>query len=268
MDMKQMREKLAQLNNKGAGQKVSNPNIWKPEAGENNIRIVPLKSNPDWPFQELYFHYNLQGFSTHLSPLSYGERDPLAEFSDSLVGEGGLSKDEYKAAKKYYPSVRTYLPIVVRGKESEGVKFWAFGASTLKALGPLMSDEEVGDITDPQTGTDLKVTFKPKEPNAGPNDYPETIITLRRNSSVLTDDKELLKKILTEQPVLIDQFKKHSYDELYALLERKLAPTPSAAPSAPSKPSQTEDDTPLVVRKAPSKAPKQADEDDFDQLFG
>src|SRR5438309_1005430 len=127
VDPKAVLAALAKLKTKGP---VTNPALWQPsEEKEYIIRIVPLASDPNWPFQELLWHYSLGG-KTYLSPRSYGGVDPVADFGDALIseGQGGLSKDEYKAIKKQYsPDKRTYVPVVVRGEEDKGVRFWGFG---------------------------------------------------------------------------------------------------------------------------------------------
>jgi len=266
MDIKAIREKLAQLNKKGGG---GSEHILKLEEGETKLRIVPLKGE-DLPFQELKFHYGLGG-KTYLSPLSYGERDPIAEFSDALIGEGGLSKEEYKQAKKFSPQTRTYVPVVVRGRESEGVKFWAFGVTVYKKLLGIFADEEYGDIADPDTGSDLRVTFTPAPPNS--NQLAETDITVARKPSVLTEDAALRKKLLNDQPVLLDQFQKHSFDDLTAVLEKVVNPNASSAPK-PSGPKATADDDwgdedakPAPAKKAGKSKVDPDVEKDFDALF-
>ena len=54
--------------------------FWKPPVGKTQIRIVPYQHNKDWPFQELYFHYEV-GKKTMVSPSSYGRPDPILEFA-------------------------------------------------------------------------------------------------------------------------------------------------------------------------------------------
>ena len=65
MDLEAVRKKLQKLQTKTQKQ----DNLWKPEPGNQVIRIVPNKSNPEYPFHELYFHYGLGG-KTYLSPTS------------------------------------------------------------------------------------------------------------------------------------------------------------------------------------------------------
>ena len=53
LDLDRMRSKLESL----SGKSKSNADFWKPEEGENNIRIVPTSDGD--PFKEKWFHYNV-----------------------------------------------------------------------------------------------------------------------------------------------------------------------------------------------------------------
>src|SRR5271154_5750391 len=98
--------------------------IWKPEPGKQVIRIVPSQFTPDFPFTELKFHYDFNGDKrTYLSPLSTGKPDPIVELANKLE----KTKETWLKGRKMQPKSRTYVPIIVRGREEEGVKFWGFG---------------------------------------------------------------------------------------------------------------------------------------------
>jgi hypothetical protein len=268
MDLKAMREKLQNLAN---GNKGGNNVLFKPVEGENNIRVVPLKATPDNPFQELYWHY--LGGKSILSPRTYGEKDPIADFSDALVGEGGLSKDDYKAAKKFSPQLRTYLPVVVRGKENEGVKFWAFGKTTLERILNIIADEDYGDITDIKEGFDLKVMFTPQEKSD--TGFAKTEVTPRRKSSPLSENPEVVNQLLNEQPNLVETFKKWTAPELQEFLEKYLNPPAAGssgpAPTAAAAPASTEgqwasDSATPAQTTQPAKVTQDV-EDDFNKIF-
>ena len=53
MDINAIKARLSQL--KDTNTRTSN--LWKPEPGTQQVRIVPYKFNKDNPFIELYFHY-------------------------------------------------------------------------------------------------------------------------------------------------------------------------------------------------------------------
>ena len=128
MDINAIKSKLATLQSTTS----TKENFWKPEPGTQVVRIVPYKHNKDNPFIELFFHYNLGNNKTYLSPLSFGRPDPVAEFADKLKSTG--NKDEWIQGKRLEPKMRTFAPVIVRGKESEGVKFWGFGKTVYQAV--------------------------------------------------------------------------------------------------------------------------------------
>ena len=259
MNLEEMKRKLAQVK---SGNKA-NPHLFKPEEGAQLIRIVPLQSNRENPFIELYFHYDFGG-KTILSPLSYGERDPIAEFSDSLIADGGgkMSKDEYKLAKKFYPTLRTFVPIVVRGKESEGVKFWSFGKTIFEKLLQIIDDEDYGDIADIEHGFDLTLTFIPKEKSSTKR-FPDVDITPRRKESVLTTDEKLLDILLNHQPdIFKDVFnQRFTYEELAKKLSEFSATQQTEAP-------QSSATSTVVSEEAPEERSLPADVDaEFSKLY-
>ena len=112
--------------------------------------------------------------------------------------------------------MRTYVPVIVRGEESEGVKFWGFGKTVYQELLGFFTDPDYGDLTDPVGGRDITVEFKTAK-ELGKN-YPETYIRVKPNQTPISEDKDVLEKS-KDQIELPGLFKKHSYDELKALLE-------------------------------------------------
>ena len=203
-----IKAKLEQLNTQGSRQ------TWKPKEGEQIIRIVPPQHTdngallPDTPFHELYFHYEVTDKST-LSPKTYGNPDPICELADILKAEGGDSWDE---GKKIDAKLRTYVPIIVRGKEDEGVKYWGFGVQIYKALMEIMTDPDWGDITDLTNGRDIKVTFIPKEKSD--TNFPKTLIIMKPTQVPATTDKKVADMIMNKQAKIEDVFPEPSYEEL------------------------------------------------------
>lgn len=190
---------------------------WKPEAGKTRVRIVPYVHRKDNPFIELYFHYDIAKRSM-LSPISFGNADPIVEFAEKLKKTG--DKDEWLMGRKIEPKMRTYVPVIVRGKENEGVKFWGFGKQIYTELLSIVSDEDYGDITDLMTGRDIDVEFTPAE---SPGAFPKTSIRVKPNAHPATDDKAIAEKIMN-QPVITDIFPEPTYDELEKALTEWMNP--------------------------------------------
>lgn len=207
-----IRAKLGDLQ-KNTGKGDRQDALWKPEAGTQVIRIVPYQFNKDNPFNELYFHYEF-GNKQYLSPATFGKPDPVVEFSEKLQSTG--KKEEWKLGKKIEPKMRVYAPIIVRGKEHEGVKFWGFGKTVYQELLGFIADPDYGDITDPVSGRDITVEFKTKEQTG--KDYPETSIRIKPNQTPVSTDKDVIAKITSGQKNLTEIFKEPSYEDLKAVL--------------------------------------------------
>ena len=201
--------------------------IWKPANGKSQIRIVPYKFNKDIPFIELYFHYNINN-KTYLSPISFGRPDPIVEFAEKLKRTGDT--DDWKAGKKMEPKLRTFVPVVVRGKENEGVKFWGFGKTVYQDILGYIADPDYGDITDPMSGRDIVMEVtSAEESNAA---YPTTTIRVKPATTKLHEDPAMVQQLLENQKEITDLYTELSYAELKSILENWL--NPSAAPSADS----------------------------------
>lgn len=193
--------------------------IWKPEEGTQRIRMVPYRFNKDYPFIELYFHYDLPGRS-FLSPKSFGDADPIVEFADELKRKGG--DENYQLAKKLEPTLRIYAPIVERGVEDEGVKFWGFSRTIYEELLGYLADEEWGNFFDLEEGRDLKIDRTPAEKSD--TNFPQTDVRPSPTKTPLADSKDEMKDILDTQVKVTEIFDVPSYDELQDRLDDYLEP--------------------------------------------
>jgi hypothetical protein len=209
IDLDRIRKRKEALNQKNERNNI----LWKPKPGENVVRIVPYTHEKGYPFIELMFHYGVNG-KNYLSPTTFGKKDPLAEFGEKLRNSG--DKDEYEMSKQLTPRMRTYAPVVVRGEENEGVKFWGFGKTVYEELLTYISNPDYGDITDPKEGRDITVVFKTAK-EAGKN-FPETKIMVKPNQTVVTEDKSLVEKI-KNQPKITTIFKEPSLEDLDTALQ-------------------------------------------------
>jgi len=210
IDFEKIRKKVAQLSGDSGNDKKKM--FWKPEEGEHQVRLLPFTDNDGQPFKELHFYYDLVPYGI-LTLHQFGEDDPVQEMINNLRDEG--TDETFAIAKKLYPSMRCYAPVIVRGEESKGVRLWSFGYSAYKELLALFLDDDYGDITDTQDGTDLKLTFK-KNPKFR-NPFLDNI-NPRRKSSVLSQDAQQVTDWLDATPDPLDYFEKKSYDEIAKIL--------------------------------------------------
>ncbi len=216
MDINALKKRLNQLqttNNRTS-------NLWKPSPGTTVIRVVPYAFNKDNPFIELFFHYDL-GSKSYLSPVSFGRPDPIEEFSQKLKASG--NKEDYRLARKIEAKMRTFAPIIVRGEENQGVKFWGFGKTVYQELLSIIADPDYGDITDPMNGRDIAVEFKTAE-EVGAS-FPKTSIRVKPNQTPITEDASLLQTITDNQTNITDIYNELSYEDLTEVLNNWLNPS-------------------------------------------
>ena len=213
IDLNAIRNRLDSLQTKT----TKTDNLWKPKPGKQQVRIVPYVHNPSNPFIELFFPYNFGGKNI-LSPQTHGEADPLVEFADQLKSTG--DRNDWNLSKQLTPKMRTYVPVIVRGKEAEGVKFWGFGKTIYSELLSIIADPDYGDITDLMNGRDIDVEFTPSE---GPGQYPKTAIRVKPNTSAATEDKAIAKSIM-DQPKITELFPEPTYEELEKALQEWMNP--------------------------------------------
>ena len=153
IDLAAIRKKLNQL----SGQNNKRNITWRPEEGEETtIRLLSFPDNEGQPFKERMFYYNIGNNPGLLAPYQFGKPDPIQELINKLRDEG--SKESYELAKKLYPKMRCYAPVIVRGEEDKGVRIWAFGKMIYQNILNFMLDEDYGDITDPHEGRAVSYT--------------------------------------------------------------------------------------------------------------
>jgi hypothetical protein len=183
------------------------------------------------------------------------------EFAEKLKKTG--DKDEWIMGRKIEPKMRTYVPVIVRGKESEGVKFWGFGKQIYTELLSIVSDPDYGDITDLMGGRDIDVEFTPAE-SAGA--FPKTTIRVKPNTTPATEDKSIAEKIMN-QPVITDIFPEPTYDELEQALAEWMNPENADSDVAQDEDAKSEVGAPVTK---PTKTPENKVEDvasAFNDLF-
>ena len=245
MDLDAIKSRLNQLQN------TQTNAFWKPQPGKSQVRIVPYKHDKSNPFSELFFHYSLVPNKTVVSPLSFGRPDPVQQFADKLKSTG--NKDEWIQGKRIEPKMRTFVPVIVRGEESEGVKFWGFGKTVYQELLGIIADPDYGDISDSLTGRDIVV--ERQTPAEAGNQYGKTTIRVKPNVTALSEDSDQLQRLLDEQPNLTELYNEPTYDELKEHLSGFLNPSDSTEET-------TEKEPEMVATEGSSNV-----EDDFDKLF-
>jgi len=210
MDINKLAEKLAKLNST----RNEFADIWfKPSEEEQRIRIIPYPHQND-PFIEVYFHYNIGNAKSLVCPREMeGKSCPICDLADEIKNKGG--DDNYKLFLDYKAKMRVYVPVIVRGKEEDGVKLWGFGVNIYKELGGYMVDPDWGNIADPVQGHDISVRMIPVGKPGNDTKYPKTVMKLKPNKTQLGVDLEDIPNYL-ETAI----FQSKEYSELVDILRQ------------------------------------------------
>ena len=228
-----IRGRLNKLQNQSTSGNASKA-LWKPTPGKHQIRLVPYKFNKDNPFIELFFHYNINNKS-YLSPSSFGRPDPIVEFAEKLKRMG--DKEDWKAAKKMEPKLRTFVPVLVRGEEGEGIRFWGFGKTVYQEILGYIADPDYGDITDPEDGRDIVVEIVSAEDSG--TSYPVTTIRVKPKETPLAETQDKITKFLNDQQNITDIYQELTYAELKSVLEGWLNPSAESSDDVVEEPVST-----------------------------
>jgi len=213
IDLSAIRKKLNQLSGVSSKRNIT----WRPEEGqEYQIRLLAFPDNDGQPFKEVLFYYNIGNNMGLVAPHQFGKPDPVQELINKLKTDG--SKESYELAKKLYPKMRCYAPVIVRGEEDKGVRIWAFGKTLYQNLLNIMLDEDYGDITDTQSGFDLKISCT-KAPG---KQFADTTIRPRNKSTPLAESPAQIQKLIDSIPDTDSLFETKSYQELETIVNRWL----------------------------------------------
>jgi len=193
---------------------------WKPEKGITKIRALPYIHNLKFPFIIEKFHYNLKGKSWCLE--NEGEKCPVCEKVIELFRSAKENDDAYKRsiAKELMANTRYFMPIVVVGKEDEGVKIWGFSKTVYEDLLSFLKKQN-GKMINVKDGFCLIVTYTPPPAKAGKKQYGKIKVEIDFDTVIeskpLAATNEEIEAILNTTPnVEKDCFPKATKEELIA----------------------------------------------------
>lgn len=199
VNLEKLKARKADLENKGSGGK--NSVMWRPEEGEQEIRILP-EANED-PFHDFWIHYGVGKGGVLCPKRNFDEECPICDYASDLWRNG--DEADQKAAKKLFVKQRFFSAIVPRADETLTPKLYGYGEKTYKKFIDLQLNPKIGDFTDVEQGQDFSLSYeKPKNPGA----YPQTDLNLLPVRSGLVEtksgklDSKKVKEILDNCPDL------------------------------------------------------------------
>ena len=270
MDLNKIKSRLDNLNQaakpKNTEKKDYTLVYWKPkEEGKYQIRFVPSKINKDNPFQEVFMHYGVGKYPI-VALTNWGEDDPIVDFTKKL--RKSSESENWRLAKQLDPKMRVFAPVIVRGEEDKGVRLFEFSKTIYMELLSIADDEDYGDFTDINQGFDFVVNATKVQ------DRPGFALSVRPKpkQTPLSSDASQITTWLENQPILLEERYKYTYDKLKEELQTFISGGEEKEDDIISEPaSGFEDDSPAKEQKkftlSTQGTPKKAKSEEFDSLF-
>ena len=219
MDLNAIKSRLNTLNKQSNSQNKEKKDYtliyWKPkQEGKYQIRFVPSQHKvTNDPFHEVMMHYGVGKFPI-MALTNWGEDDPIVDFTAKLRKTS--DPDNWRLAKKLSPKMRVFAPVIVRGEEDKGVRLFEFSKTLYMELLSIADDEDYGDFTDVAAGFDFVVNATKVV------DRPGFSLSLRPKpkQTPLNEDTKVAKEWLTNQPSLLEERFKYTYDKLKEELQK------------------------------------------------
>jgi hypothetical protein len=236
IDLSRIQSTLDALQKNNSREKVDFKKVlWSPVKGkEYKVRMLPSKYDPTFPFFVIKFH---DGLGVKYSVRVLPENDPI------LIAAAELRKSadpvSVQIGKDLKVKQSIFVPVIVRGEEELGVRLYKFSKTLYASLLADAADtENNGDIFDPKTGSDFKVTTIEKPLGDGKSTYLEATWKIMRNSSELSKDPAKITEWLENQPNPDELYEYKTADELkellFAMVNRKGQDEPDTASSVPA----------------------------------
>lgn len=186
-DYRKVLDRLNQQSKRGGGGK----DYLELEQGKNIVRILPAHPHMEAFYEEVYYHRrNVGKKSLSVICLNHGDSDgddcPVCTSLEEL--RNSKDKTDRKLFGEQRPKPRFFMNAIDR--KDNTLKILACGITIMKDVLGFVTDEEYGDILDPQEGTDLIIT------KSGEQLDTEYSTKARRNSSPALDDEDALSELI------------------------------------------------------------------------
>lgn len=229
-----IRERLSQMTKSSEGGSSDLPKFkyFKPELGNVDVRFLPYKDSKGQPFQEVVYYQNKQLTEQRIvSPAQYGLEDPIAQLESELRKD--RSDEAWNVRKCLNATSRFYAPVIVRGREDEGIMLWEISSKLVQDIYATLCHEDYAseDLMDPYTGYDWTVAATDSGKKFNGFAVKDIKLTPRRKPSALFgsgkgSDKAKIEATLESIPDLGAHFRKlvPGTEKINTILERFLNP--------------------------------------------
>lgn len=228
--------------NGGGGGNFERPTYFKLSEGLNRVRLIPAHGDRIEFHTEVLQSWGCSPTNSYKGPIirgdQFGKEDPVAEEIARLEAIGDEASKKRAHRMRATKSLGCF--IIDRDHVDKGVQFYSLNWSVYNEICALFADSDYGDITCPETGVDLKITYTPgvKKPGGGWIKKPEHNVIPARESSPLNYPEALAECLFTkyriEEPTEAE-FARHvlAGTEQEYIAQRKAEREAEKAPEAP-----------------------------------
>jgi hypothetical protein len=182
--------------------------MWKIPEGESKIRILPPWSEAGDIAFECKSHWRIPPNDRMVNCLQVINQEcPVCELVKELRAKGKADLAQKFAAKK-----SIYYNVIVRGEEEKGVQIMRSGIQLYENILSYLYDDEYGDITDIDEGSDLTIERSGQGLDTSYN------VKVSRKTSPLSSDDKTANKWINEMFLLDEILDFKPYAELSQLV--------------------------------------------------
>ena len=196
-----------------------NPKSGKVSTEGDELRIVPPIEPGSKAYQKVDFHWSVGASKMIVCPTQFGRPCPVCEYVN-LSKVPGLKKEEEDTLKRMEARTRHFLPVVIRGKEIEGPKWWGFNKTILNLIAGYHKNKYYGDISNVLTGNDINLTFP--EGLETPSIMPVPIKSALFASQDGSPDMDKINTLRASVKSISEVFIELPYDAIKKILDKAL----------------------------------------------
>lgn len=186
-----------------------NKNKWKPKLdAQSDIRLFRYPHNePEEPFCELWFHYNV-GFAFLCPQKMKAQKCLVCEASKNMYAKGG--KENFQVGRDLKAKQRFVAVMVDRSDAELTPRYWEFSEKIYLELLQKLVDRDYKSYLDPIKGYDMTVTSQKVKDKK----YPDVSFQFRPVQCRLAETDKKIKEIIEFLPKIETVYEMLSEDQI------------------------------------------------------
>lgn len=223
IDLKEVdkfRNKVQKFDERSEQGYKSDIEFYKPEEGQNRIRMLPPAGSESLPWKAMGYHYIADNLYFKCPNILHNGEDecPWCQLVDRLFKSNKY--EDRRVAGQIQVQVSGVFRVVVRSEKNPVPKVWMSSPKIFKKILSWFDPTVHGDITNSETGKDCLLTVHYAKKKDEVNQY--DIEALDRTP--LFEDANMVESIMKELPDVERLFSKLDADKLWGEFEKLTQP--------------------------------------------